>query len=72
MEENEKKWLGTWPAQCDCCHSKLDTHTFFVDGRTKSGPWALMCPVCHDRFGKGLGLGRGQRYSSETLEKMEG
>ena len=67
-----KKWKGTWPAKCDFCHGELTKVDWFVDGRTKQGPWALMCPVCHLMDGVGLGTGRGQKYDSKTLEKIEG
>ena len=35
----------------------------FVDGATRMGPWANMCLPCFKRVGKGLGVGRGQRYA---------
>ena len=37
--------------------------TATVDGKTRDGPWAYMCDECHDRFGVGLGTGRGQRLT---------
>jgi hypothetical protein len=33
-----------------------------IDGATTMGPWALMVPESHERHGRGLGLGRGQKY----------
>jgi hypothetical protein len=69
-----KKWLGSWPANCDLCGVPLNTETitFFVDGRTDTSHWALMCPYCHRLHGDGIGTGRGQKYDSKTLEKVEG
>jgi len=68
----EKKWRGTWPTICNLCDISLKDQKYFVDGITKYGTWALMCPQCHMFEGVGLGLGRGQRYDSRTLLKMEG
>jgi hypothetical protein len=42
---------------CDIC--VISTAAF--DGKTISGPWAYMCPECMDRYGIGLGVGKGQR-----------
>lgn len=68
----KKKWFGTWPAHCDLCNAELANKEFFVDGATSfRGQWALMCPVCFEAFGRGLGPGRGQKYDSKTLEKLE-
>lgn len=75
----EKKWRGTWPAECDICmyfndgvKTDLRNVPYFVDGATRQGPWALMCPECHAMHGVGLGTGRGQKYDSKTLVKLEG
>jgi hypothetical protein len=67
-----KKWMGSWPANCDICNTPLNRRDVFIDGRTKHGPWALMCSTCHVKFGTGLGTGNGQKYSSITLEKLNG
>jgi hypothetical protein len=68
-----KKWNGSWPAKCDMCKTELSNQSVFYDAKTIQGPWALMCPKCF----KGLtwellGTGRGQKYDSKTLEKLEG
>lgn len=68
----KKKWIGTWPAECDICRFPLNKGSYFVDGKTVSGPWALMCPKCFKFYGIGLGTGKGQKYNSKTREKMEG
>jgi hypothetical protein len=56
-------WSGE-VARCDVClqpHGKR-----FIDGRTTSGSWALMDPRCHEAYGVGLGVGRGQAYEKQT------
>lgn len=63
----EKEWLGDRPTECDVCMTELKG--VFVDGATKRGMWAIMCPGCHRRVGTGLGTGRGQMY---TLDEKSG
>ena len=63
-----KRWLSAI-GDCDFCFNDLKEQEFFVDGATRmhgglSGPWGLMCPACHARHGRGLGVGCGQKYSS--------
>lgn len=53
-------WAGTPPEKCDICETPIKAA--FVDGATTSGPWAYMCPTCHRIYGRGLGMGRGQKY----------
>lgn len=65
-----KKWMGGLPGNCDICRRPIKGK--FVDGATKSGPWATMCTTCHAAIGRGLGTGQGQLYSVDTLEKLEG
>ena len=65
------KWMSH-VSNCDICDTPLSNEKYFVDGATVFGPWALMCPICHDDKGKGLGPGKGQKYDAETLEKIEG
>ena len=72
LAKPKRKWFGTWPANCDFCKVDLRTTELFVDGRTQKGPWALMCPDCHEIHGVGTGLGCGQAYESDTLEKFAG
>ena len=73
-----RKWIRVGRLECDIClnfHYKttdLSKQEFFVDGKTQMGPWALMCPRCFKLYGVGLGTGRGQKYDSKTLEKVEG
>lgn len=58
------KWAGTPPTACDLC--KRPIQRTFVDGRTSSGRWGIMCPAC--RVSEGLlvlGIGRGQKYERQ-------
>jgi hypothetical protein len=36
-----------------------------VDGATRQGPWAMMTPKSHKVHGRGLGIGKGQRYKKQ-------
>ena len=45
---------------CALCGAKFTR--FFVDGKTRSGQWADMCPTCHVFEGLGIGTGIGQKY----------
>ena len=65
-----KKWMSEAPQKCDICGKPLAQQ--FVDGKTRMGPWGIMCAVCHHKHGVGLGTGKGQRYDLTTLEKVEG
>ena len=67
MDEKKKKyWLGSEITECNLCKRKLGPMEgegiLFIDGRTTFGPWAIMCLSCHDYYGVGLGVGRGQAY----------
>ena len=70
--EERKKWLGTWPANCQLCGISLEAAEKFYDARLYQGRWGLVCPVCFNAFGTGLGVGLGQEYDSKTLEKTGG
>jgi hypothetical protein len=50
------------PELCDFCRSEIEEVGFFVDGTTKSGAWANMCPHCYVDHGAGIGWGVGQLY----------
>ena len=67
-----KKWIGPSPKQCDICRKKLADGKTFVDGKTRMGAWANMCPSCFTRVGVGTGTGRGQKYCTKTNVKLEG
>lgn len=61
-------WLGEAPAACDICQRPLKNT--FIDGKTKHGPWAIMCPPCHVHHGMGLGEGTGQLYEKAADSKF--
>lgn len=42
---------------CDLCNQRPAA----IDGKTTFGAWAYMCVPCHEQYGVGLGLGKGQR-----------
>ena len=42
--------------KCDFC-----SETALYDGRTKMVSWAYMCQLHFDKYGVGLGLGKGQK-----------
>ena len=68
------KWLSK-AENCDICKDALDrfiNKMWFVDGKTTSGPWALMCPECFEHYGVGLGSGKGQKYDFATKVKIDG
>jgi len=65
-----KKWKGSAPI-CDFC-GEWTAGTTFVDGKTRMGPWALMCERCFSIFGIKVAQGFGQRYSADTKEKLDG
>lgn len=48
----EKKPLCDFDAK----HGEAD-----YDGATTMGPWAFMCLECWNKYGTGLGTGRGQK-----------
>ena len=68
----EKKWMGSQDPLCDFCECRLVERDFFVDGKTRRGPWALMCPHCYRLNGFGVGTGLGQKYDPDTMIKLEG
>lgn len=56
----EKYWEGSEPKGCELCED--DFHGIFIDGRTQWNCWGMLCVVCHNNCGIGLGLGKGQKY----------
>jgi hypothetical protein len=64
-----KKWMGEKPVKCDMCHGTFGK--FFFDAATRWG-WGLICQRCFKSNKCSLGLGRGQKYDSTTLEKVDG
>jgi len=62
--------VATSAKMCDIC--KHPVGATFVDGKTTLGPWANMCEDCYKGYGVGLGTGRGQRFETATMKKLEG
>lgn len=56
-------WIGEVPKTCQLCRAPI-TETF-IDGRTRVGAWAFMCPTCHAHEGGALGLSNGQQYTKQ-------
>jgi len=60
LSANALIWRGSPITSCQLCQQKINKR--FIDGKTKQGPWAIMCPACHTWRGVGLGAGKGQEY----------
>lgn len=69
-KEQTIKWTSEVPEKCELCHKPFGK--YFIDGVTTLGGWALMCEKCHKATGKGLGIGRGQKYRTENQEGVDG
>ena len=68
-----RKWLSERPEKCQICGAILAKCGKFVDARTNSGPWAIVCPTCHDvECNSRIGVGCGQEYDWTTLNKLRG
>jgi len=66
------KWLSNYD-KCDICGCRIKgVVPYFVDGKTKYGPWGLLCPECHKQYGVGVGYGIGQKYNGKTGKLMAG
>jgi len=73
MKKTNGMWVGSVPDKCEVSGEPIDK--VFIDGQTVfNGSWAIMCPKCHEKFGKGLGTGKGQKYEKqgEDYVKVEG
>ena len=64
-----KKWSGTLPRACSICGGTFGK--VFYDAATRMG-WGIVCHSCFKSHGHGLGVGRGQKYSTKTLEFIDG
>ena len=73
MSEEKFCWTGALPKDCDLCHKPLQE--VFIDGVLKTGKtfpkWAIMCRSCHERFGSGLGRGKGQIYDLRSKQLVK-
>ena len=66
------KWLGK-QTTCDICNDALSNFDMFYDGRMRGRTqWALMCKFCFNRYGVGLGTGKGREYDIDTKLKLRG
>jgi hypothetical protein len=63
-------WYDEIPKECALCHVPLKGQKFFVDGKTRMGPWAIMCPRCFNDYGVGLGRGAGTKYDVKSGKVM--
>lgn len=64
MTPRARYWLGAERPRCDICSRPI--LATFVDGRTRSGQWAIMCPQCRMSEGRiELGKGLGQKYERQ-------
>ena len=50
---------------CDFCIEQGVSCAAKYDGKTILGPWAYMCDAHFQRYGVGLGLGKGQELVLE-------
>lgn len=66
-----KKWMGSKPEACDLCRSKFGK-VFYDANVPWAQRWGLVCQKCFSHYGCKLGTGAGQKYSTETLEKLGG
>lgn len=67
------KWTSS--TTCDECGKDCKTRgPWFVDGPEQGGgAWGLWCYVCHQLFGSDkFGPALGQKFDSQTLEKIDG
>ena len=66
-----KYWMGS-KQTVDDFGDKIENT--FIDGKTKFGPWGIMTPASFEKFGIGLGLGKGQKYelTNRKFLKTEG
>lgn len=58
MEENNTVVRVDRIPNCDLC---MDPTPAEYDAKSRQGPWGYMCEEHFQRYGIGLGMGRGQR-----------
>ena len=49
--------------KCDLCQDGTEA---VYDAKTKMGPWGYLCQAHFDKYGVGLGLGKGQKLKGLT------
>ena len=57
-----KYYVGA-PEHCDVCTKPFGKMMY--DAAMMNGRWANMCQTCFNRHARGLGVGKGQRYSKQ-------
>jgi hypothetical protein len=58
-------YYASEPEKCDLCYRSFATMQIMYDAQTTLGAWANLCQTCFNRYGKGIGLGVGQRYQKQ-------
>ena len=66
-----KRWLGKIPQNCDICGGKFG-EVFYDCLIPGVDHWAKVCHHCFTTYNCKLGTGYGQKYSTKTLEKVDG
>lgn len=69
-KQPERYWIGSDPTACDICGNGFPADVF-IDGKTVSGQWGIMCEACHTLHGVGLGEGKGQEYTCKPETATE-
>jgi hypothetical protein len=68
MTKAPRYWHSSGPITCDICNASIVDQ--FTDGKTRRGPWAIMCNTCLPKHGSGLwqhhGDGLGQQYTKQA------
>jgi hypothetical protein len=62
----QPRWESKIPQRCAILQEPITN--VFIDGRTSSGAWGIMCCRCFRIFGTGLGAGKGQKYEQRSAE----
>ena len=68
--KTKKRWNGS--SLCGLCGYDFTPYKVFYDGATIWGPWSTMCDKCFQKYGLGIGVGKGQMYDSLTFEMVAG
>jgi Reverse transcriptase (RNA-dependent DNA polymerase). len=67
IERESSRYINP-PEHCGVCLTGLSNQKYFVDGKTKVGPFACMCESCFKEHGEGVGYGMGQLYKRNSKE----
>jgi len=66
MSESKNTWVQVAALpKCNFCGDAAN-----YDGATTLGPWANMCEKCFAYYGRGLGLGVGQRLVLSLRDEL--